>query len=243
MKNCFVLGFLFLFSLSFGQKLNSYKYALVPSKFSFLNEADQYQLNSLAKFLMEKQGFITYLESDTLPEDFVMNNCNKVFVDVESKGGMFGTKLIVILKDCKSNVLFTSDEGKSKEKDFKKAYHEALRAAFNSFYKLHYVYTPTKNNGVTENKEAVAIGAVAVVPETNSKSTTENLYAQTTSNGYQLVDSTPKVIMKIYTTSIKDIYIAKVGDKQGIFILKDNLWYFEYYQNEKIISEKINVKF
>ena len=37
--------------------LNDYKYVIVPNKFDFLKENDQYQLNSLAAFLFEKYGF------------------------------------------------------------------------------------------------------------------------------------------------------------------------------------------
>jgi hypothetical protein len=243
MKKSLVIIFFFLFNLSFGQKLNSYKYALVPSKFSFLSDADQYKLNSLTKFLMEKQGFVAFLDTDKLPEDFIINNCNKIFVDVESKGGMLGTKLIVVLKDCKNNILFTSDEGKSKEKDYSKAYHEALRVAFNSFTKARYKYTPTDTTTTQININSTPIVTASPISDTNPKSSEVNLYAQITSNGYQLVDSTPKVVMKIYSTSIKDIYIAEVGNIQGVFVSKDNQWYFEYYQNEKLISEKINVKF
>ena len=37
--------------------LNDYKYVLVPEKFDFLKSNDQYQLNSLTKFLLQKKGF------------------------------------------------------------------------------------------------------------------------------------------------------------------------------------------
>ena len=38
--------------------LNDYKYIIVPNKFDFLKEKDQYQLNSLAAFLFNKYGFL-----------------------------------------------------------------------------------------------------------------------------------------------------------------------------------------
>lgn len=231
MKKYFVLLFVFVFIFSFGQSVNNYKYALVPVKYSFLNENNQYQLNALTKFLMEKQGFITYLDTDELPEDFINSNCNKVYVDVISSGNFMGTKLIVVLKDCKNNVLFTSTEGRSKEKEYKKAYQEALREAFKSFNTLHYVYTPT-----------VAVTSEVVVNEI-TQSSSDNLFAQPIVNGFQFIDSTPKVIMKIYTTSNKNCFIAIKGNTQGVLITKENHWFFEYYQNEKLISEKVKVKF
>jgi hypothetical protein len=69
------------------------------------------------------------------------------------------------------------------------------------------------------------------------------LYAQPTSYGYQLVDSEPKVVLKAYKTSNPASYMATKGSVQGVLVSKDNQWFFEYYQNDKLISEKINVKF
>ena len=264
MKNYSILLLLFVMSFSYAQEINQYKYALIPSKYSFLREADQYQLNSLTKFLMEKQGFVAFLDNDdNMPEEMMISNCSKVFVEVTSNGNFMATKLTVVLKDCKGKVLFTSEQGKSKEKDYKKGYHEALRNAFNSFSALHYVYTPIKNeSNVIENKSAnktdvaapiVAVPVVtAVVATTNdvkpveaqtTLNESELLFAQPITNGYQLIDSSPKIVMKIYSTSAKNTYTAIKGSTQGVFILKDNQWFFEYDQDDKLVSEKVNVKF
>jgi hypothetical protein len=52
-----------------------------------------------------------------------------------------------------------------------------------------------------------------------------------TSTGYQLIDSTPKVVMKLLKTSQANSFIAiKIQCKA--LILKDNQWFFEYYQND-----------
>jgi hypothetical protein len=69
------------------------------------------------------------------------------------------------------------------------------------------------------------------------------LYAQPTSYGYQLIDSEPKVVMKVYKTSNPASYMATKGSVQGALVSKDNQWFFEYYQNDQLISEKIEVKF
>lgn len=95
---------------------------------------------------------------------------------------------------------------------------------------------------------SVAIPVVAALkPKSESKSFETNsaglLYAQPTSYGYQLIDSEPKVIMKVYKTSNPASYMAKKGDIQGALVSKDNQWFFEYYQNDKLVSEKIDVKF
>jgi hypothetical protein len=48
--------------------------------------------------------------------------------------------------------------------------------------------------------------------------------------------------MSLFNTSIKDIFIAEKGIITGILIKKDNVWFFEYYQNDQLISEKVAVK-
>lgn len=97
---------------------------------------------------------------------------------------------------------------------------------------------------------AVAVPVVAAStlksePKTSEKNiaSTNLLYAQPTSYGYQLIDSEPKVVMKVYKTSNPASYMAKKGDIQGALVSKDNQWFFEYYQNDKLVSEKIDVKF
>lgn len=257
MKKCFFLFLLLSCNFSFSQVANQYQYALVPAKFAFLKENNEYRLNSLTKALMQKYGFITYMEGDTIPNAIFNDNCNKLYVDVLNVGNFFTAKLKVTLSDCKKNVLFTSAVGVSKQKEYKVAYNEALRNAFESFSTLHYKYNPAlaaaaaaKENPVA-NITAPAINATAPsIPITAGAVSNEEigtatavLYAQPIANGYQLVDSSPKVIMKIFKTSNSNYFIANKGDLQGALVLKDNQWFFEYYQNEKLISEKVAVKF
>ena len=240
-KNVFIILFSLALNLSFSQSVNKYKYALVPSKFSFLNEVDQYKLNTLTKLLMGKYGFVAFLDNEDLPEDVLKNNCNKVYVDVVKSGGVFTTKLSIVLKDCKNNILFTTTEGKSREKEFKVAYNVALRDAFKSFETLKHEYSP---------KDSLPI--VASIENQKNKieqkdySLQENkemLFAQPISNGFQLIDASPKVILKIFKTSLPTTFLATKEQVQGVLIQKDNQWFFEYYQNATLISELIYVKF
>ena len=228
--------FLMLFlasSLVFSQSVTDYKYAIVPSKFEFLKEKDQYRLNTLTKMFMEKYGFITYFDTDILPSEVAESNCNKVYVDVLDKGNLFSTKLLVVVKDCKNTVLFTSLEGKSKEKEYRVSYNQALREAFNSFDKL-----------AIKKKEDEIIKPVEMVYTNEIKSTIQiTLFAQQIENGFQIVDTTPKVIMKIYTTSNPSCFIAFKGNSQGVLVNKDNQWFFEYFNNSKVVSEKMEIKF
>lgn len=241
MKKYFVL-FLFCVNVAVGQtSINQYKYVIIPSQFNFLKEKDQYQLNTLTKLLLEKYGFTTFFDTEELPAEIINSNCDKLYADVISSGNFIRTKLQLVLKDCRKNIVYQTEIGTSKEKEYKVAYTQALRAAFQSFDTLQYHYTSELNNGQIQKKEAPITGTVIL-----SESFEENLtmlYAQPIANGFQLVDSTPKVVMKIFKTSNPNTFSAVKDSKQGVLLSKDNQWYFEYYENEQLVSEKVNVKF
>jgi len=245
MKKHIILLLILASSLGFSQTINDYKYAIVPSKFSFLKEKDQYRLNTLTKLLMEKYGFVTFFDTDILPVEVAENNCNKVFVDVQNNGNMFMTKMSVVLKDCKNTILFTSVEGKSQEKEYQIAYNQALREAFNSFNSLGYKYNGNNNFNSNSNVNAKESSNLkdSNLNEANIKVNDLVLFAQPIENGFQLIDATPKVIMKIYKTSSPVCFIANKGGIQGVLISKENEWFFEYINNFKLVSDKVEVKF
>jgi len=246
MKIKITLLLFFVCNLLFAQEsLNEYQYALVPSKFSFQKENNQYQLNTLSKLFMEKYGFVTYLDSDNLPKDFVDYNCNKVYVDVVSNNSFFVTKLTIQLKDCKNTVLYSSPEGISRDKEYKVAYNEALRMAFNSFDVLKtYKFQPS-------NKSLGIIGERTPIQESVSKenpkaevSFSEPLFAKPFGNGFQLLTNNtniPQYVMTIFKTSSQDTYIASKGNVNGILIRKGIGWYFEYYKDNVLVSELISI--
>jgi hypothetical protein len=250
MKKYIVLLLVLASSLGFSQTVNDYKYAIVPSKFTFLKEKDQYRLNTLTKLLMEKYGFVTFFDTDILPIEVAKNNCNKVFVEVQSNGTIFMTKLSIILKDCKNTILFTSVEGKSREKEYQTSYNQALREAFNSFYSLGYKYNGNNNLNSNSNVNAKESSNLkdsnlkdSNLNEANIKANDLVLFAQPIENGFQLIDATPKVIMKIYKTSSPVCFIANKAGIQGVLISKENEWFFEYFDNSKLVSDKVEVKF
>jgi hypothetical protein len=135
------LFLMFSFSVLFAQKnINSYKYILVPQQFEFQKSADQYQLNSLTKFLFEKSGFTVLFTDENFPADLAINSCLGLKAKVNNDSGMFSTKMNLELTDCTNQVVFSTNDGKSKEKDYKTAYHEALRMAFVDIDNLKYTY-------------------------------------------------------------------------------------------------------
>jgi len=139
-----ILPFLFLFfyvSINYAQNnLNRYKYVIVPKKFEDFKEDNKYQLNSLTKFLFEKNGYTAIFEYESYPNDLKENPCLGVTAKVRDNSKMLSTKVSIELIDCYNKVVFNSSEGKSKEKDYKKGYQEALRSSFITFEALDYSF-------------------------------------------------------------------------------------------------------
>ncbi|WP_378186769.1 hypothetical protein ACE939_00235 [Aquimarina sp. W85] len=248
MNRIFLL-LLFVLSCNFmiaQNSINTYKYVIVPQKFDFLKSENAYEVNALTKFLFEKYGFIAIMEGEVFPKDLIANGCLGLRTEVKKNSGLFTTKLVVVLKDCNAKIVFTSKEGKSRAKDFKKAYHEALRNAFESVSRLNYKYI----------EEAVAVDDIIKTPSTidisnkesiqNDKELIENIFSLNlihfTFNaklyllrkqpyGYSLEEKSKDkeiVIGKLYKTSIANSYMVRAGalsghaffDKEGNLILE-----------------------
>ena len=172
------LFLMFSFSVLFAQKnINSYKYILVPKQFEFQRSADQYQLNSLTKFLFEKSGFIVLFADENFPADLAANSCLGLKALVNNDSGMFSTKMNVVLTDCYNQVVFSTKEGKSKEKDYKTAYHEAIRMAFSDIENLNYAYDgniSTKEKIKENNKVEIAnLTVKEIIPVVEAKEVSE----------------------------------------------------------------------
>lgn len=220
---------------------------VVPVKFDFLREENKYNLNTLTKIMFEKYGFVTYMSDQKLPDEVALNKCKALYGTLESDSGVLSTALYVTIRDCDGKVVFKSQRGVSKIKDFKQAYYDALRQAAGSLESLNYQYEPkdivaaANEMKSTPTQDAVPVeNTVAKPVEVSNQS---QLFAQPIANGYQLVDMTPKVVLKMYKTSQQDNYTAQGDGKNGVVFKKGNEWFFEYYQNDKLVSEKLNIKF
>ena len=77
-----------------------------------------------------------------------------------------------------------------------------------------------------------------------SEAEPETWYAQPLADGFQLVDSTPKIRMKLLNTSRKDTYIALVdGQAQGTVFLSDGAWVHEYFEGGAMHRQILRIKF
>jgi hypothetical protein len=241
----------FITSYSFSQSVNDFKAVIVPLKFEFLKSENQYRLATISKFELGKAGFQAYYDNQPILDKNI-GRCELLNFDVINQKGFLTTKLYIVFKDCYGKMIFQSETGISKEKDYELAYKEALSKAFVSVYALNYKYTEQNKVSSVTSAIADAVTEEVIAPVLKAKSdelvsieqTSANLlYAQPIANGFQLVDSTPSVVMNVYRTSVKDCYIALKGNNQGVLIAKGSQWFFEYYDNNKLTSERIEVKF
>lgn len=69
------------------------------------------------------------------------------------------------------------------------------------------------------------------------------LYAQPIANGYQLVDGTPKVVMKLMKSSTENVFIANAEGKSGMVFKNEAAWVFEYYVNDQLVRDVLHIKF
>lgn len=256
MKSKFLFLLLLVSSFGFSQSVNDYAAVMIPLKYDFLKSENQYRLATVTKFNLQKAGFTAFYANEQIPAEY-NNRCSFLTVDVLKESGFLVTKLYVVFKDCYGKEVYKSEVGKSREKEFETAYNEALNNAFTSVYALHYKYngnvaaaspntavaSPAVAPVVTSTAAAAVSTVAAVATPTANLSDPNLLYAQPTENGYQLIDKTPKVVMKLLKTSRPDSFIAIKEGIQGTLNAKDNQWFFEYYQNDKLVSEKVSVKF
>ena len=296
-------------------QLNEYKYVVVPKRFSCFKKENQHQTSTLVKHLLSNKGFKTAYEGN-LPEDLSANRCLGLYVDLVDDSSMFTTKASLTLKDCTGKEIFLTRQGRSKQKEYKEAFKEAVTEAFGSFDAIGYSYKPKANedgpitvsfkNDVKKleekpksdkyqdpmveqeatrerqsfkdrrpvesdikkagekkmvdqkaTKEEQSYKSVEPVTsdikksETNAnlpiatmaKSSDGVLYAQELSNGYQLVDSTPKIRFRIYKSSMPNVYLAEADGKDGMVYLMDGKWFFEYSKDGNLVVEELNIKF
>ncbi|RKS44945.1 hypothetical protein BC962_2617 [Gillisia mitskevichiae] len=251
MRNTYLI-FTLLVGLCFtgvGQDLNTYKYVSVPERFDFLKEANQYQVNELTKFLFEKYGFKAFMANELNPDDLSINPCNFLKADVVEDSGLFQTKLQVVLLNCANEEIFISEVGISKEKEYKKAYQEALRDAFTSFEAINYKY---EQNWVKEEpkiatkpvKEKIQTQEVIVsaVPQSPARTASVNkdleqikksekiyisedaeFYIRSTEFGYQLfLKQIEEPFAKMVKTESEGYFIYTTMQSQGIAYFDSN---------------------
>jgi len=302
-------------------QFDDYKYIVVPELFDSFDKNNQHQTNSLVKHLFDKNGFNTAYGGN-LPSDLQQDRCLGLYVQLVDNSTMFTTKTTLVLKDCNNREVFSSLQGRSKEKDYKTSYGNAIKDAFRSFEGITHSYVDKtleaseepvvinfKNDvqkldrpNLDKNRDPMveqetseerqyykdrrpvssdfkkaevkevrkeSVDQVATPEEQRSESSTPEesnyqkgesavqktaspiamlrdfgvLYAQELPNGFQLVDSTPTIRMKLRKSSSPNVFFAAADDTNGVVFSQAGKWIFEYYYQDQLVSKELNIKF
>ena len=275
--------------------LSDYKYVIVPTKFEGFKKQNQYQTSTLIKYLLVQRG-INAVYEDALPSDLYIDKCLGVKAILVDESGTFTTKAHIAFQDCQLQEVYRTKTGNSKIKDYKGAFQEAIREAFESLDNFTYEYQPKSDGekvvlnfkddvksldqeveepveipeqaetraeeiaanpqpaaekqtqaGVEEieaksreQAEEISTAEAAAAPEEKDNMT---WYAQEIANGYQLVDRTPEVRLRLYKTKQNGVFLAENDTRHGIVYLKDSTWYFDYYEQGILIHKPLIIKF
>ena len=232
------LSILFVFisinNLRSQSDLDQFKYFIVPTYFNGFDSADKYQLNSLTYFLFKKNNFEVLKETDSKPSDLSKSPClGGLLRLVKHKGGIFKTKVSFDIIDCNNQVVFKSDIGESREKDFKVAYHQALRNTFECINNEDYSYS-----SVIHSDQDLHV--ISNTIESNIQN--EIYYAQKIPNGYQLVDTKPSIFCKMYETDTENVYL--VEGKSAMIKKENSNWIYSFLNKDgKTEKRTIIIKF
>ena len=150
MKKTIVLLGLVLVGHLFGYgQLNNYKYIVVPTKFDIFKKENQFQTSTLIKYLLTNEGY-NAVYNNALPIDLMGNPCLALRMNLVDDSSLFSTKVKLSLVDCNGAVIFETQEGSTKVKEYKQAYKEAISEAFGSLRGLNYTYEPRENEKAPE---------------------------------------------------------------------------------------------
>lgn len=204
---------------------NKYKYLIVDSKFDFVRQVDGYKTSSFTKFLFKKKGFVTYLDNEEYDDELAQNGCKALYAQVKDESGFLVTKSFIEIRDCKSNLLYRSSEGRSKLKSYAKAYRQSIRQAFESIIAIPYEYDPS----LSETKEVAEKKVVEKKAEKKPK-----------------VEKTPKEVKKepvrvVQTAEVKNTFVKKEEPKPAT-VTKEESADLLYAQPNETGYQLVNTK-
>lgn len=236
MKKIIILSLLVIATIVNAQNtLNDYNRAIIPAKFSFQKSDDQYRINSTIKTFLKQKGFEVYLSNEAIPEGFMDYNCNKIFVNVVEESNMFKTTLEVEFKDCKGAVLFKTAKGISNDKEYAKAYNTCLVTALKSFSLANYKYSGKTYDDEEVEEKLKATDKVDV--------STANIKTEKSEINIKVFNAVTKEELILFKTSKPDVFLCTKNGVSGVVLSKGGVWYFESIAEEKVVAEKLSIKF
>ena len=243
MNKLVAVTFLFMgiISKSFSQKsLSDYSYVIVSEQFEFQQEKDKYQLNSLTKFLFNKYGFHAYFDREVPLNVF---RCDGLWAEAEGTPGFIITKVQLVLRDCTGEVIYRTNYGKSKVKDYKKAYYESVRNAFDDIIALNVMQKEIEGMDVT-----TTLDPLVILENTKSSPVIKTVTATTNSINNESLKKVEPTIEKTINLNLPLNKYTNYNHMGTVFLLRKTAVGYTLYQelidtdDDLLLIGKITVK-
>lgn len=246
MKKGIVLFVVFLLCLA--PNLYAQKF-FIAEKYEFMGEPDQYGFSTLLRLYMEKYHYVAEVVPTT-DQHTVMRKLtpNDYALQVQRKSNMFMTRITIDIVNYNGEVVLSSPEGNSREKEFRYANIESLRMAMDNFMDL-------KNHTFLYKELEKSNSDIKVQPSTTAKEVEDmpavinaddvSLQAQTLSESsiglFKKKATSPEMVL--YKTSSRDCFLVEVNGKiTGVLLYQNQKWFWEYYENNRLISREQFIK-
>ena len=233
--------FMGIISKSFSQKsLSDYSYVIVSEQFEFQQEKDKYQLNSLTKFLFNKYGFHAYFDREVPLNVF---RCDGLWAEAEGTPGFIITKVQLVLRDCTGEVIYRTNYGKSKVKDYKKAYYESVRNAFDDIIALNVMQKEIEGMDVT-----TTLDSQVFLENTKSSPVIKTVTATTNSINNESLKKVEPTIEKTINLNLPLNKYTNYNHMGTVFLLRKTAVGYTLYQelidtdDDLLLIGKITVK-
>ena len=213
--------------------------------------------------MLEKQNFTVLLEDEVLPMDAIKNNCLILKTNAVDSSSMFKTSLIFEFKNCQGKVVYTTQEGQSREKKYLVAYNEAVRQAFGSLSNFTHKYEAKETESEVEEVIVAPLPKVTEAPmieevdeeeideeieievpvEEVDKNTPNNILTAEAFGviNYNLKNSQGHTVYTILYSGKEDLYIVK--GKDAVIYKINNNWVIATNDNGTLQMKSIDIKF
>lgn len=205
---------------------------LIERKYDFQKEENEYNVNNMLKGILINDFQILF-DDESLPVQVANNRCLAYKLNLVDKSNMFLTKISFDIKDCQNNLIYTSAEIKSREKDIQKAYIEVMTmlSSETKKFKVYLIQNKIKPiNETTSSDKNIVLSENSAIEKIDNK------------EGFVLLDSDKKFMLQAKKTSNPTLFIAEKIEKKGVLYYLNNQWLFEYYENNQLKSEIITIK-
>lgn len=213
--------------ISQSSNLDAYEYVIVPMQFEFQSKPNQYQLNILARVLLKEKGFKVFMDEEEKPLEVRTNVCNNLKFRVVDEDGFLTTKLRIHFYDCYDALIFESEEGVSRIKEFDKSYKDALRNVFDNF--PDHVYD--------ESKKSSSVQSDISGKNKVNKATTDKIYAnkrayKLNAETFWLKENENKGYVLLANDGLEHFAELKAGGRGTYVFNSENILGVAYFDSE-----------